>query len=1100
MGSSFKSKFFLSLFILSFFFYLTSGKPAQALEEGDCFNTIPVVVTGSITDASGISEINVTVDGSPPSAFDIDNGNWIASFTGLGEGPHTLLVVGTDACGSGNTATTDPLHFKVDTAAVVSITYPVDGVTIPAGDVMVTGTADNDITMVIVISDQGHIESSGVDPGGNWSVVLTGVTVPSIFIAALGTDDCGNIGSDSVTVPVIPPVCIISSVIPTTGCPGDAVTITGTTFGDTPGSVSFDSVTATITSWDDTSIIVEAPGGDYSNVTVTTAAADLCSLVGPYSYDNAANVKITSPVDGETIAAGDVMVTGTADTDITTVIVISDEGHIESSGVDPGGNWSVVLTGVTVPSIFIAAVGTDDCGNVGSDSVVTVLNVNCAPSVTILSPQDGNRYDPNTIIGFAGEADDFEDGPLTGASLVWSSNIDGQIGTGTTVASQLSLGPHTITLTATDSNGAQDSVSITVEIRDDLWTHYTYANEVVALTQDGNFIWAGTTGGVVKWNILDVSYVKYTTADGLAKNIVAAVALDAQGNKWFGVTRRIVSGLEIPVVTEVSKFDGVTWTNYFSIKEAIEENYSDVITTLYPDRIWNRLWAVDNQNNVWIKEYSGGVSFYNGSSWTTYTKANSGLIGDDVICIVIDNSGNKWFGTRGSGVSRFDGSTWTTYTPANTGHGLSGNSIITIYVAPNGDLWFSTWWAIDINWNVIEGGLSRLNGGIWTNLGCSIYGSNIFCAETFYLTSDAMGNIWTGGSCVGFYDGSTWTKYSGLFNSPINSIVIDSFDNKWFAHASYSPLLEEGLVKYDNTAWTPYLTEGIGSNFILAAALDLNGEMWFGTPTEGAYRFDGTNWTKYRNPPGGIKVMFVDSENNKWFGGGAISVFKFDNIAWEELNDWITCGSCFVRSIAQDVNGDMWFGTGKHGLTKYDGINWTNYNTYNSEIPDDHIDDVGATANGNIWVLTPHALSRFDGTNWVIYFEPYDIFEIVENNYTDILTTLNDFWIVDDQNNVWLKSGLGAYRYDGSTWTNYITPDGLVNNDIKSISFDSGGNVWFGTMGGVSKFDGVTFTNYTKSNSGLQYDIVDSVIIDSNNHKWFLLRCPDCGICVYRGD
>ena len=38
--------------------------------------------------------------------------------------------------------------------------------------------------------------------------------------------------------------------------------------------------------------------------------------------------------------------------------------------------------------------------------------------VSILSPQDGNRYEPATIIGFAGEAEDFEDGTLTGASLV----------------------------------------------------------------------------------------------------------------------------------------------------------------------------------------------------------------------------------------------------------------------------------------------------------------------------------------------------------------------------------------------------------------------------------------------------------------------------------------------------------------------------------------------------------------------------------------------------------------------------------------------------------------------------------------------------------
>ncbi len=38
--------------------------------------------------------------------------------------------------------------------------------------------------------------------------------------------------------------------------------------------------------------------------------------------------------------------------------------------------------------------------------------------VSILSPQDGNRYDPATIIGFAREAEDFEQGLLSGAFLV----------------------------------------------------------------------------------------------------------------------------------------------------------------------------------------------------------------------------------------------------------------------------------------------------------------------------------------------------------------------------------------------------------------------------------------------------------------------------------------------------------------------------------------------------------------------------------------------------------------------------------------------------------------------------------------------------------
>jgi hypothetical protein len=202
MGSSFRLSSFITFFLLAFLLYLISGESAQALEEGDCFNNSTVVITGSITDTSGVSYIIVTVDGSTPSAFDIDNGSWTATFAGLSDGAHTLVVAGTDACGSGNTAITDPLGFEVDTAAAVEITDPEEGQTILTDNITVIGTADTDIASVTVTSDQGHSESSPVVAGG-WTVILTGINTPSITITAEGIDDCGNTASDSVTLPVV---------------------------------------------------------------------------------------------------------------------------------------------------------------------------------------------------------------------------------------------------------------------------------------------------------------------------------------------------------------------------------------------------------------------------------------------------------------------------------------------------------------------------------------------------------------------------------------------------------------------------------------------------------------------------------------------------------------------------------------------------------------------------------------------------------------------------------------------------------------------------------------------------------------------------------
>jgi Tol biopolymer transport system component len=100
------------------------------------------------------------------------------------------------------------------------------------------------------------------------------------------------------------------------------------------------------------------------------------------------------------------------------------------------------------------------------DLKLDLVESNQPPIATITSPPDGATFTQGEPITFQGQATDPEDGPLTGASLVWTSSIDGQIGTGESFTrSDLSVGTHTITLTATDSQGAigTDSIIVTIE-------------------------------------------------------------------------------------------------------------------------------------------------------------------------------------------------------------------------------------------------------------------------------------------------------------------------------------------------------------------------------------------------------------------------------------------------------------------------------------------------------------------------------------------------------------------------------------------------------------------------------------------------------------
>jgi hypothetical protein len=87
------------------------------------------------------------------------------------------------------------------------------------------------------------------------------------------------------------------------------------------------------------------------------------------------------------------------------------------------------------------------------------------PVATINHPSSGTRFVSAGAFLFSGTGTDPQDGTLTGGSLVWTSSISGQIGTGTSFNYLPSVGTHIITLTATDSNANTGTDSITLDMQ-----------------------------------------------------------------------------------------------------------------------------------------------------------------------------------------------------------------------------------------------------------------------------------------------------------------------------------------------------------------------------------------------------------------------------------------------------------------------------------------------------------------------------------------------------------------------------------------------------------------------------------------------------------
>ena len=74
-------------------------------------------------------------------------------------------------------------------------------------------------------------------------------------------------------------------------------------------------------------------------------------------------------------------------------------------------------------------------------------------SIAIFTPVTGTTQAASNPVYLTGGAFDPDDGILTGKALVWTSDLQGVLGTGSPLSVSLKPGTHTLTLTATDSDG-----------------------------------------------------------------------------------------------------------------------------------------------------------------------------------------------------------------------------------------------------------------------------------------------------------------------------------------------------------------------------------------------------------------------------------------------------------------------------------------------------------------------------------------------------------------------------------------------------------------------------------------------------------------------
>ncbi len=195
-----------------------------------------------------------------------------------------------------------------------------------------------------------------------------------------------------------------------------------------------------------------------------------------------------------------------------------------------------------------------------------------------------------------------------------------------------------------------------------------------------------------------------------------------------------------------------------------------------------------------------------------------------------------------------------------------------------------------------------------------------------------------------------------------------------------------------------------------------------------------------------------------------------------------------------DSDGLLWFGSTIEGVFSFDGSSFTNY-TVKEGLCDNRVSCITEDADGNLWFGTAKGLCKFDrktfthvpipkdtATSWWLD----DSYPVINPN--EVLSILQD-----NQGDFWVGSnGAGVYRYDGTTFTNYLylkgdtMPDGQYHNVILRITEDAQGNIWFASLshGGATRYDGKTFIDFLPED-GLSDDMVRAIFMDKAEDLWF---------------
>ena len=588
----------------------------------------------------------------------------------------------------------------------------------------------------------------------------------------------------------------------------------------------------------------------------------------------------------------------------------------------------------------------------------------------------------------------------------------------------------------------------------------------------------------------------FTTADGLANNLVTRIVPDSRGYLWFctaeGLSRfdghgfttyGIDDGLPSGTVNDVLETrDGTYWIatsrglvrfdplgtpgptpaahSMFSTFKPAADSMTHDVMSLFQDRA----------GTVWVGTALGLYQLQPGDRAPIFTRP-SNLESYGVLAMAEDLKGGLWIGT-GNGVYRrtANGSVEHYGIP----EGLPANDVQTILADRHGGIWIGTrssglaLLTVDPrSQQVAKVRVYSMGDGLpsnWINQLFEGRDGALWAATSFGLVQILPA------ADPGRYRFRTLGPASLGFEHPgMMSMAEDGHGNAWVGSGTgVAKILSEGFTVFG-------AREGIRS----AATL-------FQPPAGGVVAMEGSGWRffqfagekfvvtdpplSYATPSWGWNQMVLIDRGGDWWIGTRTGVLRFAGVQrLEQLarsapiarytrRDGLAAD--VVIRLFEDSRGDVWIATVGEGLvsglSRWQRTTGTcHHYTGTDGLPRFdrfYVSSMAEDGAGNVWIgfndeggLVRYRAGRFERFGTQDGIPPGSIRNLV----------------VDRRNRVWGASYGGLLRVDGPdqerpAFSRYTTAQGLSSNRVTAVVEDRLGRIYAGTARGIDRLDPLT--------------------------------------------